>query len=200
MSNRVAVTKNTVIGGASFSENINFEEDRVSVIDKVLAAAKAGTITSSVITCATGHGVTTSDKLDVYWDGGRRVNCTVGAQTSTTITLSSGTGDSLPTGGTAVTFQIPIDVAFTLAGIGGGGTLDVFCTYMAGIGNLRFHDSGSGVLDIYFPKANTTYDWYTDKPPGTSNPFAVASLTPTGVKISNSVTSIQRVRIGFAFV
>lgn len=70
--------------------------------DATLVAAKAGTLstrtsnTVGVATVATGHGILTTDKLDVYWNGGRRYNCTVSAVTATTISFDSGAGDNLP--------------------------------------------------------------------------------------------------------
>lgn len=64
---------------------------------------KAGTITTGTVTLAEGHGFTNSDVVDVFWAAGSRTGCVVGSAGSTTLALTGGTGDTLPTGGTAVT-------------------------------------------------------------------------------------------------
>jgi hypothetical protein len=78
-----------------------------------LPAAKAGTLTTrtdnttGTITGASGHGIVTADRIDLYWPGGQRRNVLVGTVAGTSIPFSGGTGDNLPAASTAVTFVKP---------------------------------------------------------------------------------------------
>ena len=83
-----------------------------------LPAGKAGELTTrtdantGVVTVESGHGITTSDTVDVYWDGGRRYGVDVTATTGTTISVDLGTGTDLPVVNTDVVIvkQVPINV------------------------------------------------------------------------------------------
>ena len=73
-----------------------------------LPAGKSGTLTTrtdddtGVVTVASGHGITASDTVDVYWSGGRRYGVDVTATAATTIDIDLGSGDNLPAASTAV--------------------------------------------------------------------------------------------------
>lgn len=73
-----------------------------------LPAGKSGTLTTrtddntGIVTVASGHGITASDTVDVYWSGGRRYGVDVTATAATTIDIDLGSGDNLPAASTAV--------------------------------------------------------------------------------------------------
>lgn len=73
-----------------------------------LPAGKSGTLTTrtddntGIVTVASGHGITDSDTVDVYWAAGRRYGVDVTATDATTISIDLGAGDNLPTASTAV--------------------------------------------------------------------------------------------------
>ena len=73
-----------------------------------LPAGKSGTLTTrtdddtGIVTVASGHGITGSDTVDVYWSGGRRYGVDVTATAATTIDIDLGAGDNLPAASTAV--------------------------------------------------------------------------------------------------
>ena len=73
-----------------------------------LPAGKSGTLTTrtddntGIVTVASGHGITASDTVDVYWSGGRRYGVDVTATAATTIDIDLGRGDNLPAASTAV--------------------------------------------------------------------------------------------------
>jgi hypothetical protein len=87
-------------------------EDRVNV---TLDAATEGTLstrtndTSGVIT-VTSHSFSAADIIDIFWTGGKQIECTVDSTTATTITFSGGNGDNLPIATTEVTVFEPIEV------------------------------------------------------------------------------------------
>ncbi len=73
-----------------------------------LAAAKAGTLTTrtdnntGTLTMATGHGITTGQKIDLYWVGGVQRNITVGTVSVNSVPIDLGVGDNLPIATTAI--------------------------------------------------------------------------------------------------
>ncbi len=103
----------------SINQSVVRSGDAKIELEVTLPAGKAGTLTTrtddntGVVTVSSGHGITTSDTVDVYWDGGRRYGVDVTAQDSTTISIDLGAGDNLPTTSTAVV--IVKQVAFNLA-------------------------------------------------------------------------------------
>ena len=85
-------------------------------------AAKAGSVfsndaTDTVITLAQGHGITTDHKAGVFWAAGQRIDMTVSAVSSTTITVTNatGVGTAMPAAATACTVGVRVqetDVTF----------------------------------------------------------------------------------------
>lgn len=72
-------------------------------IAKSLPAGVAGHVesvvdTTTVLTLASGHGITDASIVGVFWAAGQRLGLTVTAYTATsiTVTTASGTGDALP--------------------------------------------------------------------------------------------------------
>lgn len=72
-----------------------------------LPAGKAGTLTTrtdndtGVATLSGGHGIVTSDVVDVYWATGRRYGMDATVATNA-VTIDGGSGDNLPSTSTAV--------------------------------------------------------------------------------------------------
>lgn len=66
-----------------------------------IAAGNAGTLSgrtdndTGVATLATGHGIQSGDKVDVFWTGGRRYGMTASVNVNAVI-VDLGTGDNLP--------------------------------------------------------------------------------------------------------
>ena len=66
---------------------------------------------TGVVTLSTGHGISTSDVVDVYWSGGVRYGMTA-TVSGNDVTVDGGAGDDLPTVAstiTAVVVQTDID-------------------------------------------------------------------------------------------
>jgi hypothetical protein len=87
-------------------------EDRVNV---TLDAATEGSLTTrtsdtaGVIT-VTSHPFAAPDIIDIYWDGGKQLECTISGTTATTITFSGGNGDVLPAQDTDVLAFEPTEI------------------------------------------------------------------------------------------
>jgi hypothetical protein len=84
----------------------------------ILAPAKVGALTTRTnnttgeLTMDAGHGITTGQRLDLYWlntDGtrGYRYGITVGTVATNAVPISSGAGDNLPADETAITAMVP---------------------------------------------------------------------------------------------
>lgn len=95
-------------GGISVQQSVTRNGDLTVAAQVTLPAGKSGTLTTRTddntgqLTVASGHGITGSDTVDVYWSGGRRYGVDVTATAATTIDIDLGTGDNLPTASTAV--------------------------------------------------------------------------------------------------
>lgn len=109
--------------GFSFPSLINTVADGGIIKSKVLPAAKVGQLTTRTnntegeLTMAGGHGITTGDRLDLYWSGGSRRGITVGTVATNAVPLTdSGSGDNLPTNMTAITAMVPEEEEFVFTG------------------------------------------------------------------------------------
>ena len=97
-----------------FTGTVTVEKELAAV-----AAAKTGSLTTRTdddtgeATLSTGHGILTSDLVDVYWDGGVRFGM-LASVSGNAVSLDGGAGDALPAEDTACTVvkQTPIEVNF----------------------------------------------------------------------------------------
>lgn len=122
---RAQANRTFTFPGYSFNDSaaaVDFETSLVCVKDvpAIVTAQSAGTLTTrtdndtGVVTLATGHGITTGMKCDVYWTGGKRYGMDATVATNA-ITLDGGAGDNLPTEATeniAVVKQLDVEVNF----------------------------------------------------------------------------------------
>lgn len=111
---RLTCSQDASLLGVSFSMPLTVDGDNGGLGQPTVTAALPGVLTTrtdantGVVTAdgGSGHGVATSDKVDVYWDGGRRRNMTA-TVAGAAITLDGGAGDDLPVVNTEVTFKEP---------------------------------------------------------------------------------------------
>lgn len=86
-----------------------------------VAPAKTGSLSTrtdndtGVLTMANGHGFVTSDKVDVYWSGGRRLGMTA-TVSGNAVTVDGGSGANLPVLTTAVTAMKPVEEPVVFSG------------------------------------------------------------------------------------
>lgn len=197
MSSKLKVSKNYSIDGFSYKNDVTIETDgRVSMAPSVPSLVpKAGTITTrsdndtGVATLSGGHGLTTGDKVDVYWNGGSRRNmaCTVSVNA---VTIDGGSGDNLPVLSTAVQLVIPQQENFALV----GDDMQGLVLYSPVRGCITLLDGSGGVLYSVELDANETIPWITGD--GT-NP--VAGDTVAKIKFSH-ITLSSQVMEAYAFI
>ncbi len=170
--------------------------DQLVDLEITLAAGKAGTLTTrtdndtGVVTVASGHGITDSDTVDLYWSGGERYGVDVTATTSTTISIDAGAGDNLPSSSTAVvickrtTINLAVD-GDNLAII--GFAVDVAASTGYGT-QLRFFDATScggsavGSVMLLLPNQPQIYDITG----GASNPLTGNPVLSLGASNGDS--------------
>ncbi|MCL4198987.1 MAG: hypothetical protein KJZ69_15975 [Phycisphaerales bacterium] len=154
-----------------------------------LPAAEAGTLsTRSTDTTGTltipGTTLQTGDKIDVYWDGGRRYDVVVGTVAGDSVPISGGAGDILPAQDTAVTAaeQVAIVLAFT------GDELVAIGAKLGERGHLSVRDTGVTALSIDLVK-NETWFWLDGQQ--IANPLAGDSVD--GLMASNASSAASAV-------
>lgn len=118
--------ENASILGASFPSVTTIESSGGELIarqgDNALPVAKVGQLTTRTdadtgeLTMSSGHGITTGDRLDVYWTGGSRRGMTAGTVATNAVPIDGGSGDDLPTNLTAVTASVPVEEEMLLTG------------------------------------------------------------------------------------
>lgn len=156
-----------VVGGVSISGAITRTIDgQISSSPINIAAAVAGTIDSYaegppeewVCTC-TGHSFIATNKVDVYWSGGRRYGMIVNDVDGETIDLQEDTvvgGDDMPAAETAITVCLrqEIDVDFD------GDLLEMLAVICTAIGWLVFEEVAPALAyAVELPAANEPFIW-----------------------------------------
>ena len=102
-------TKGISLGGVSFNRANAIEFDALTKYEVTLAALvtaqTGGTLSSRTdddtgdVTLSSGHGIVTSDKVDVYWAAGVRYGMTA-TVAGAVVTVDGGAGDVLPAAST----------------------------------------------------------------------------------------------------
>lgn len=160
-------------------------------IEETLAAAEAGSLTTRTtdtvgdITMDDGsHTITTGDVVDVYWDGGVHYGATVGTVSGTTVPLSGGSGDVLPSASTTVTVAKQVEVTVSIDGDAAkilAMIIETNTKSLATAGHVQFVDSADAEIAEIDLVANTAKVW--DLAGGSTNPFTGNPITKA--KVSN---------------
>lgn len=158
-------------------------------------AAKSGTLSArtdsdtGTATMASGHGFSTGNKVDVFWNGGKRRNMTA-TVTSNSVALDGGSGDALPAVNTAITAMVPTSVNFPLTGDDVQGIM----AYSPAAGFVvLFDDAGTPAAiagATYTLGAGQARGWVSEEG---NNPLA--SKTTTVAKFSHGSTSAQVMKL-----
>lgn len=117
-----AVNFGVQIAGKTFPYRKNVVADGVAMKEKVVPAAKVGSLTTrtndttGTLTMEAGHGFQTGNRLDLYWDGGTRRGVAAGTVATNSVPISGGAGDNLPSQGVAIRAMVPVEEA--IEGVG----------------------------------------------------------------------------------
>lgn len=187
-------TVSTVIAGVTLTSVLTRTEEAVERISLDMPAGIAGTLTTrtdadtGVATVATGHGLTTSDVVAVFFPNGSKQNCTISATTATTISFNSEDGDDLPIATTAIVLGKQMNFAAPVV----GNTLRTFVIKSNTRCFVDFRSSAPASLLEYDIPTNEGRIWLSNT--DVTNPLAgdvVATIT-----VANGAPSVGAVEIG----
>jgi hypothetical protein len=173
--------KSATVGGLAFASVVTIDGVAAIPVSTELAAAKTGTLTTRTddntgeLTLASGHGVTTGQRIDVYWAAGKRYGMTVGTVASLVVPVDGGAGDNLPIATTAITAQVPTEIPFSVV----GNDLQALAAYATRRSMVTLADGSSNHLNVELvpDDPDQIYTWTEDD--GTTNPVAGDTLTKT---------------------
>lgn len=157
------------LAGISIQNTVQRTADGQFSHEVAVVAGQAGTLTTrtdddtGVATLTTGHGVVTSDRVDVYFTGGKRRGMTATVSVDA-VTIDGGAGDALPAQDEAVTVSVctAIDTQFD------GDDVEMIVLALTQIGQVVFEDTGAAeILALDLTTAAEPYQWYS----GTTNPL-----------------------------
>ena len=165
-------------------------------LEDTLNTAKTGTLTTrtdnntGTLTMTAGHGITTGQIVDIYWDGGVQRTVTVGTVATNSVPIDGGIGDNLPSATTAVT--VCVQKAINLA-IDGDNTkilavvLETVDKTLRTAANVQFLDAAADVIAEIDLVANVPQVW--DIEGGSSNPFTGDPITNLKASQANSTST-----------
>lgn len=178
MPETAEIANRLTFAGVSFVDSRSVSYDGPNRKTAVMAAAKIGQLTTrtdadtGTLTMASGHGITTGARLDLYWDGGCRRGITVGTVSGLSVPFDLGAGDNLPDNLTAITAQVPQEEELLVT----GDSVQIIGAKSTRRGQLVFcEDDDTEVLAIEIEATNGGgYQWYTGN--GITNPLASADV------------------------
>lgn len=122
----VTVTYGLSISGGGMTiqpEPIQRTGSGIIGLEETLSASQAGSLTTrtsdtvgTITMDSAEHTITTGAIIDVYWDGGVQYSVTVGTVSGTSVPISLGDGDVLPTVSTTVTVSVQASANLTIDG------------------------------------------------------------------------------------
>jgi len=135
-----------------------------------------------IVTLSTGHGIISTNKVDVYWTGGRRFGMTATVD-SNAVTVAGGAGNNLPelnTEGVTVVKQTAVNINFD-----GDDSKVVAVFYRnpsttTAKAHVDFQDTGNASIedvDLVHETANTGLDNIWDISAGDTNDFTGNRIT-----------------------
>jgi len=194
MAGSASVTLRTLVGGLSFNSVVTKEDELEVVFTRALPSGKAGTLSTrtdadtGILTVLTGHGITASDTVSVFWSGGYRYGVDVTATTATTISIDIGSGADLP----AVTTAIVVGKEETHTLAITGNQLSLFVIDCDLRSSVNFRDVSNVSLLAYDLLANEGRMWTAGA--GVTNPLA--GDVATNVVLANGGITATDFRIG----
>lgn len=172
MSLQGIITSNIAIGGVSFSSSNTIEDSGQISTDITLTAGDSGTLstrtnnTEGELTLSTGHGISTGQKINLYWSGGYRYGVTVGTVNVNAVPISGGAGDNLPSQTTVITASLCTTINLDVI----GNDVSMIIAQSTEAGNITFYEAGDAVIANVVLTAG--YAWTWDEDNGYTNPLA----------------------------
>lgn len=177
MSTSMVVQKNASVGGKSFNVAKTKTAEAAVVREVSLPAAKGGSLsvrtdddTGTVVADSGSHGISTGNRVDLYWTGGSRRGVTVGTVSGTSIPIDGGAGDNLPSQAADITIVVAQEFDLNVV----GNDIEALAMYAGARGTIVIED-GSGELMARVFEDLDNYIWYDGI--GDVNPLAGDTAT-----------------------
>jgi hypothetical protein len=191
MPRTLQLKMNAQLGDTSFPVTLQITAKSVAIREPTVTPAKAGTLTgrtdndTGVVTLGAGHGIVSTNLVDVFWTGGQRRGMTA-TVVGNDVTVDLGVGDNLPVLNTPVTVKLPqdeTDLSLT------GANVVAIGVYSPVPGFIVFKTGANAVIAAYPITANKKYDfWFNGS--GVTNP--VTGQTIAKISFSHSDSAADR--------
>lgn len=136
------------------------------------------------------HGITTGQRIDIYWSGGQCYGAVAGTVSGTSVPIASVSGGSnLPASSTAVVVGIATVAVFNVV----GNNLSALAA-TPGLGQdgyIVFNDGTNDDLALYIPNSGTNgglYEW--DNSQGSASPLATYTITKVYMSHDNTAAAV----------
>lgn len=162
-----------------------------------LVAAKTGNLTTrtsdtaGTLTMDSGHGITTGQRLDIFWSGGSGYAATVGTVSVDSVPFTGLVG-TLPADESEITAQVPTQVNVSVTGT------DV--KFIVATAGLTFGDYGCNVIitrsdntvsEAYQLTASAPADGWNGATYGPANPVSGETIAKVFFAQGNSAKTVQ---------
>lgn len=179
------------MGGLNISGSLIRSGESVLGVNVTLPVGSAGTMKTKtdadtgVATLDTGHGITDTDKVDVYWADGVHYGMDVTAVDGDDVSIDVGDGDELPIATTAivVTKRVTIDEQFD------GDVLVLFAAGSTQRAHVEFEESGGTEVAAQELIASEPWIWSTLS--SFTNPLTGNAIG--AIKASNGSSTVEAV-------
>lgn len=192
--------KLVTVFGQQYEISDELSADVCPKFQKSVPAAKTGTLTTRTdndtgeLTMTAGHGITTGQRLDVYWTDPTtgeefvRYGMTVGTVATNAVPIDGGGGDNLPVQDTAVRAMVPQSEDITVV----GANVQWLTIYSRQGGTIVYTQSNSTYIHHFqleplvlleFAKSWTTSD-------GTTNPVTGVTIGKIYLSHGNSAQAV----------
>ncbi|MDD4889061.1 MAG: hypothetical protein PHU85_03955 [Phycisphaerae bacterium] len=182
------------VGGIAIAGTVSRTAEGQTSHSVDLAQAKAGTLSTrtdddtGIATLSQGHGIISTDVVDVYWAAGVRYGM-VATVTVNAVALEGGAGDVLPTEDAVVNVckQTPIVMLLD------GDTINMIGVVATLRSHADFQETGAASAKALTLPAGEPWWWASDL--GITNPFASTDLVLIAVS-NGDATATSTVSIG----
>jgi hypothetical protein len=167
------------LNGTSVNKTVNAVGEVCQRTKVALPAALTGSLTTrstnttGIITTDANHGLAGTERLGVFWTGGRAYQVSITGHTANTITISCAAGDNLPAQDTAVN----VSVCQEVTGLSfAGSSLAQLLITSTQPGLVELFSSGpTSRLAVDLLSVNDYYNWPSYS--GQSAPFSQTIIT-----------------------
>lgn len=190
-------------GGLSIQSSIIRSASASIALTESLPAAKTGSLTTRTddtdgeLTMTAGHGITTGQRIDIFWATGARYNVLVGAVVTNAVPISDGSGDDLPIATTAITASVRTTANILIDGDNVkllAIELKTTDTSLLTAGHITFRDAADDEIAELDLVTNTPKVY--DLEGGHANPFTGDVITYIQAANGNSTTAASLTIVG----